>query len=46
MTHGGFGFHPIWGNLVDYLRNLDVERLKREAGLSEAAASTAGAGTH
>lgn len=32
MTQGGFGFHAIWSNLVDYLRELDVERLKRVNG--------------
>jgi protein tyrosine/serine phosphatase len=31
MTQGGFGFHVIWENLVDYLRKLDVEKLKRQA---------------
>jgi protein tyrosine phosphatase (PTP) superfamily phosphohydrolase (DUF442 family) len=31
MTQGGFGFHAIWENLVDYLRKLDVEELKRQA---------------
>ena len=30
MTQGGFGFHGIWTNLVDYLRALDVETLKRQ----------------
>ena len=33
MTQGGFGFHEVWKNLVDYVRELDVERLKREAGI-------------
>lgn len=33
MTQGGFGFHPEWQNLVQYVRELDVERLAREAGL-------------
>jgi len=33
MTQGGFGFHPIWQNLIDYIRKLDVERIKREAGI-------------
>jgi hypothetical protein len=32
MTDGGFGFHSIWSNLVDYLRELDVARLKRASG--------------
>lgn len=31
MTRGGFGFHGMWENLVVYLRNLDVEKLKRLA---------------
>jgi protein tyrosine/serine phosphatase len=33
MTQGDFGFHGIWGNLVEYVRRADVERLAREAGL-------------
>ena len=32
MTDGEFGFHTMWGNLIDYLRQLDVERIRREAG--------------
>ncbi len=30
MILGGFGFHGVWQNLVDYLRKLDVEKLKRQ----------------
>jgi protein tyrosine/serine phosphatase len=37
MTQGGFGFHEIWKNLVEYVRELDVERLKREAGITASA---------
>jgi len=33
MTQGGFNFHG-WPNLVSYIRKLDVERIRREAGLS------------
>lgn len=33
MTQGGFGFHPIWHNLVDYVRQLDVAALRREVGI-------------
>ena len=33
MTQGGFGFHKEWQNLVGYVRDLDVERLAREAGV-------------
>lgn len=28
MTAGGFGFHPLWQNLVAYVRALDVEHLR------------------
>jgi len=35
MTKGGFGFHTIWANLVEYIRNLDIEKIKRKAGLSD-----------
>jgi len=34
MTQGGFGFHEGWENLTDYVNGLDVDRLRREAGLS------------
>ena len=34
MTKGGFGFHGIWQNLPDYIRKLDVEKNKRNTGLS------------
>ncbi len=33
MTQGGFGFHPIWHDLVDYVRKLDVKALRSEAGI-------------
>lgn len=33
MTTGGFGFHSIWQNLVNYLKALDLDRLKKEAGI-------------
>jgi protein tyrosine phosphatase (PTP) superfamily phosphohydrolase (DUF442 family) len=29
MTQGGFGFHEIYQNLVQYILNLDVENLKQ-----------------
>jgi protein tyrosine/serine phosphatase len=28
MTDGGYGFHPLWQDLVRYVRNLDVDALK------------------
>ena len=33
MIQGGFGFHSQWKNLPIYLRNLDVDEIKRRAGL-------------
>jgi protein tyrosine/serine phosphatase len=33
MTQGGFGYHATWGNLVDYLREFDIEATKNAAGL-------------
>ena len=29
MTKGGYGFHSIWGNLVDYIRDMDIEKIKQ-----------------
>jgi protein tyrosine phosphatase (PTP) superfamily phosphohydrolase (DUF442 family) len=37
MTEGGFGFHEVWVNLKPWIERLDVERLRREAGLTPAA---------
>lgn len=31
MTHGGFGFYSGWQNLVRYVHDLDIERLKQSA---------------
>ena len=33
MTQGDFGFHTIWQNLVRYIRELDVEKIRAGAGL-------------
>jgi protein tyrosine/serine phosphatase len=30
MTKGGFGHHSIWQNLTNYIRNLDVEKIKHK----------------
>jgi protein tyrosine/serine phosphatase len=35
MTEGGFGFHEVWSNLQDWAGNLDVEKIKKEAGISD-----------
>jgi len=34
MTEGGFGFHAVWTEIVPFLNALDLEKLKKEAGLS------------
>ena len=33
MTKGGFGFYTRWQNLIDYIRELDIEEIKVRAGL-------------
>ena len=33
MTQGGFGFHEIWKNLPDWFDNLDIEAIKKKAGI-------------
>jgi protein tyrosine phosphatase (PTP) superfamily phosphohydrolase (DUF442 family) len=33
MTKGDFGFHKFWGNLPDYIRKMDIEKIKQEAGI-------------
>jgi protein tyrosine phosphatase (PTP) superfamily phosphohydrolase (DUF442 family) len=35
MTKGGFGFNEIWTNLPDWVNNLDIDALRREAGIRE-----------
>jgi protein tyrosine phosphatase (PTP) superfamily phosphohydrolase (DUF442 family) len=31
MLHGGYGFHPLWQNLVRYINALDINAIKQEA---------------
>lgn len=31
MTDGGYGYHVVWKNLIEYLRQLDVAALKKQA---------------
>ena len=33
MREGGFGFHEVWVNIVPYLEKLDLEAIKKKAGL-------------
>lgn len=35
MTEGGFGFHGIWQNLIEYINALDIEAVKKRAGIQE-----------
>ena len=40
MTEGGYNFHPIWENLVDWMEKVDVDKLRRAAGIKRDAASS------
>ena len=33
MTRGGYGFHSVWTNIVNEVRQLDVDRLREKAGI-------------
>lgn len=33
MTKGGYGFHSIWGNLADFIREMNVDEVKQKAAL-------------
>ncbi len=34
MTNGGFGFHKIWQNLPKWIETVDVESIKKTAGIT------------
>jgi len=34
MTEGGYNFHEIWVNLLPWISGLDLENIRREAGLN------------
>ena len=36
MTEGGFGFHEVWTNLTSWLAKLDVESIRKDAGIKTA----------
>ncbi|OHB62828.1 MAG: hypothetical protein A2Y76_14660, partial [Planctomycetes bacterium RBG_13_60_9] len=36
MTQGGFAFNSGWQNLVRYVRDLDIDRIKQQSGLTQA----------
>jgi protein tyrosine phosphatase (PTP) superfamily phosphohydrolase (DUF442 family) len=33
MTEGGFGFHGIWDNLTRWINGIDIEGIKKRAGI-------------
>ncbi len=33
MKEGNFGYHSVWKNLISYLRELDLKKIKNEAGI-------------
>ena len=33
MKEGGYGYHTIWTNLIRYLNGLDIDALRKKAGL-------------
>ncbi len=35
MTNGGFGFHEIWDNLIEYIHELDIEMIRQQAGIKQ-----------
>ena len=35
MTQGGFGYHTVWSNLIRYIENLDVDSIKKKAGIAQ-----------
>jgi protein tyrosine phosphatase (PTP) superfamily phosphohydrolase (DUF442 family) len=37
MKQGGFGFHAVFGNLTEWIKELDVDSLKKDAGMTTAA---------
>ena len=39
MTRGGYGFHRAWAGLLDVIRDLPIEDLRRQLGLTPPAAS-------
>jgi protein tyrosine/serine phosphatase len=33
MTKGDFGFHSVWTNLIRYIQKLDIDSIKKKAGI-------------
>jgi protein tyrosine/serine phosphatase len=34
MMEKAYGFHPIWGNIPEYIRRVDVKQLRQAIGVS------------
>jgi protein tyrosine phosphatase (PTP) superfamily phosphohydrolase (DUF442 family) len=34
MTEGGYGFHQTWSNLPRWIQRLNIDRIKRQSGIS------------
>ena len=32
MVDGGFGYHSIWSNLIQFIKKADIEKIKKEVG--------------
>lgn len=30
MVNGGYGFHPVWSNVIEYVKKADIAGIKRE----------------
>ncbi len=35
MTKGNYGFYSIWQNLINYIRKLDIEKIRQQAGIED-----------
>jgi len=42
MTQGGFGFHGIWENLIRWINAVDIEKIKKRAGITQSAEADRG----
>jgi len=40
MTQGGFGHHAVWTNLIKFIQELDIDAIKKEAGIETVKTAT------
>ena len=33
MKDGGFNFHPVWKNIPDWIKELDIDAIRKDAGI-------------